>query len=516
MFTVIEIFKSNKKILGEIACCKLVEGFFILLSANFLVKFIDAPSEKVLLMAFGFFAGRFIISALADKFFARLSARVQFSFRKMIHEQIFKREIQSGELLTLIFDTLQSIDDFFIKVAPQIFSAIIFLPIFLICAACVDFLTAGILFVTFPIAPLLLWLIGKATAEKNTRAWAQLQKLNSDFKEILSAITTLKIFGRIDAGAKKIRETSQKSSQSTLDVLKFAFISSFALELITTLSIALVAVTLGLRLIAGNVEFQSALFLLLLAPEFFLPIRKFGVAFHVIISAKSSLERLNKFLDAAEEKAEFTGKILMPPTISVKNLSFNYQKAQVFSDLNLEFKAGKITALIGESGAGKSTLLKLLAGILIPTSGEIFFNEFSTAKIEKNSLWSKISYVPQAPHLFEATLQENLTMFGELDDAELKNLLSELNLSLEINSRQKLSRGQLQRLGLIRALLKNAPIILLDEPTAGLDEMTEKKVLALIKKISMRKTIIISTHRIAVIEIADEILRLEPNKERSF
>ena len=144
MFTVIEIFKSNKKILGEIACCKLVEGFFILLSANFLVKFIDAPSEKVLLMAFGFFAGRFIISALADKFFARLSARIQFSFRKMIHEQIFKREIQSGELLTLIFDTLQSIDDFFIKVAPQIFSAIIFLPIFLICAACVDFLTAGI------------------------------------------------------------------------------------------------------------------------------------------------------------------------------------------------------------------------------------------------------------------------------------------------------------------------------------------------------------------------------------
>ena len=516
MFTVIEIFKSNKKILGEIACCKLVEGFFILLSANFLVKFIDTPSEKVLLMAFGFFAGRFIISALADKFFARLSARIQFSFRKMIHEQIFKREIQSGELLTLIFDTLQSIDDFFIKVAPQIFSAIIFLPIFLICAACVDFLTAGILFVTFPIAPLLLWLIGKATAEKNTRAWAQLQKLNSDFKEILSAITTLKIFGRIDAGAKKIRETSQKSSQSTLDVLKFAFISSFALELITTLSIALVAVTLGLRLIAGNVEFQSALFLLLLAPEFFLPIRKFGVAFHVIISAKSSLERLNKFLDAAEEKAGFTGKILMPPTIFVKNLSFNYQKAQVFSDLNLEFKAGKITALIGESGAGKSTLLKLLAGILIPTSGEIFFNEFSTAKIEKNSLWSKISYVPQAPHLFEATLQENLTMFGELDDAELKNLLSELNLSLEINSRQKLSRGQLQRLGLIRALLKNAPIILLDEPTAGLDEMTEKKVLALIKKISMRKTIIISTHRIAVIEIADEILRLEPNKERSF
>ena len=501
-------FKSHKKIFGEIALCKLVEGFFILLSAKFLVEFISSPSEKVLAITFGLFAGRFLVSALADKFFARLSAKIQFDFRKMIHEQIFKRETQSGELLTLLFDTLQALDDFFIKVAPQISSTVIFLPIFLICAAGIDFITAAILFVTFPIAPILLWLIGKATAEKNARAWAQLQKLNGDFKEILSAITTLKIFGRIDAGAKKIRETSQQSSKSTLDVLKFAFISSFALELITTLSIALVAVTLGLRLVAGTVEFQPALFLLLLAPEFFLPIRRFGVAFHVIISAKSSLERLDKFLNVAEEKAGFTGKILMPPTISIKNLSFGYQKAQVFRNLNLEFKAGRITALTGESGAGKSTLLKLLAGILTPTAGEIFLNEFSSAKIEKHSLQSKISYVPQAPHLFEATLQENLTMFGELDDAKLKNFLSELNLSLELKSRQKLSRGQLQRLGLIRALLKDAPILLLDEPTAGLDEITEKKVLALIKKISMRKTIIISTHRVAVIEIADEILKL--------
>ena len=508
MINTIGIFKS-KKFLGKIILCKIVEGFFVLFGAAALVKFINTPAEKFLLATFGFFAGRFLISALADKFFARLSAKIQFNFRKMIHEQIFNREIQSGELLTLIFDTLQALDDFFIKVAPQIFSAVIFLPIFLICAAVVDFLTAAILLVTFPIAPLLLWLIGKATAEKNARAWSQLQKLNGDFKEILSAIATLKMFGRIDAGTKIIRETSQQSSKSTLEVLKFAFISSFALELITTLSIALVAVTLGLRLIAGNVEFQAALFLLLLAPEFFLPIRRLGVAFHVIISAKSSLERLNKFLDVAEEKAGLTEKILMPPTISVKNLSFSYQATQVFSDLNLEFKAGKITALIGESGAGKSTLLKLLAGILIPTAGEIFFNEFSAAKIEKNSLLSKISYVPQAPHMFEATLQENLTIFGELSDVELKNFLSELNLSLELNSRQKLSRGQLQRLGLIRALLKNAPITLLDEPTAGLDEVTEKKVLALIKKISMRKTIIISTHRAAVVEIADEILSLD-------
>ena len=281
MLKVSDFFKAEKKFFSKIAAVKFVEGIFILLGAKFLVEFINSPSEKFLAVTLGFFTGRFFLSGMAEKIFAKLSSQVQNAFRKKIHEQIFDKEISSGELLTLIFDTLRAVDDFFIKVAPQIASAIIFLPIFLICAAFTDLLTAGILLVTLPIAPVLLWLIGKATAEKNSRAWEQLQKLNSDFREILSAITTLKIFGRLDAGEKKIRRASQKSSTATLDVLKLAFVSAFALELITTLSIALVAVTLGLRLIAGGVEFQTALFLLLLAPEFFLPIRKFGAAFHL-------------------------------------------------------------------------------------------------------------------------------------------------------------------------------------------------------------------------------------------
>lgn len=502
--------KSERKILVEIAACKLVEGFFILLATNFLVSFINAPSEKILLATFGFFAGRFIIASRAEIFFARLSVNVQTTFRKSIHEKIFIKATPSGELLTLIFDTVQSLDEFFLKVAPQIASTIIFLPMFIICAAVTDLLTAGILLLTLPIAPVLLWLIGKSTAEKNARAWAELQKLNGDFRELLSAITTLKMFNRLDAGAKKIREASQKSSAATLDVLKLAFVSSFALELIITLSIALVAVTLGLRLVAGGIEFHAALFLLLIAPEFFLPIRKLGVAFHVTISARSSIERLKKFLVDTEKISGSIGKILMPPAITLDNVSFAYPRKNLptLEHVSLTFAAGKVTALIGESGAGKSTLLKLLAGLLQPTAGEIFWNELPTSRVEKNSLLSKISYAPQAPHLFDATLKDNFTMFDALDDTELKNFLSELNLPLDLSSKQKLSRGQLQRLGLIRALLKNSPIILLDEPTAGLDALTEQKVLALIKKISLRKTIIIATHRDAVIQFADAVVNL--------
>ena len=509
MFTIIELLKSNKKILGEIALCKLVEGFFILLGAASLVKFIDTTADKFLLAALGFFAGRFLLAAVTEKFFARLSVNVQTDFRKKIHTQLFDWEISSGELLTLIFDTVQALDEFFLKVAPQVVSSIIFLPIFLTAAAVVDWLTAAILLVTLPIAPTLLWLIGKATAEKNSRAWAELQKLNGDFREILSAITTLKMFGRISAGAKKIREASKKSSAATLDVLKLAFVSSFALELMTTLSIALVAVTLGLRLISGGVEFQAALFLLLLAPEFFLPIRKFGVAFHVMISARSSIERLKKFLEKNHCALRITHYALKsPPNILLDNVSFTYPKKKLpaLQEVSLKFSAGKITALIGESGSGKSTLLKLLAGLLKPDSGSIKFTDRETNCTLRIT---HCSLLPQAPHLFDTTLRKNFTMFDTLDDKQLKKFLAALNLStLDLNSPQKLSRGQLQRLGLIRALLKDTPIILLDEPTAGLDEVTEQKVLALIKDFSPRRTIIIATHRLAVIESADEVVEI--------
>ena len=186
------------------------------------------------------------------------------------------------------------------------------------------------------------------------------------------------------------------------------------------------------------------------------------------------------------------------------------KKKKVLDEVSLTIEDGELVAICGKSGAGKSTLLKLLAGLLRPTIGEIFWNELPTSRMEKKSLLSKISYAPQAPHLFAVSLKDNFTMFDTLNAAQLKNFLDALNLStLDLNAPQKLSRGQLQRLGLIRALLKDTPIILLDEPTAGLDEDTEQKVLALIKKIAPRKTIVIATHRTAVIEIADEIFKLD-------
>lgn len=473
-----------------------------------MVGFINSAAS--IFLFFGAFAGRFLISATCAKKILKLSNKFQTELRKSLHAEIFNKEISSGEFLTLIFETVATFDEFFIKVMPQIFSVIILLPLFLVATIFTDWITAAILLVTLPISPIILFLIGTATSKKSARAWAQLQKLNGEFKEILTAITTLKMFGRIDAAAVKLKSTSEKSSLATLDVLKLAFVSSFALELLTTLSIAIVAVTLGLRLIAGDVEFAAALFLLLIAPEFFAPVRKLGVMFHVVISAKMAIERLEKFLAVKPEKISAIEKLRLPPEILLQNVSYTYPNkiSPVLKDLNLKIPAGKITAIIGESGCGKSTLLKLLAGLILPTSGEIFFNELPTSKFQRESLFAKVAYMPQAPKLFDATLSENFSMFNQLETSELEKFLAALNLHLDLKSAKKISRGQLQRLGLIRALLKNSSIIILDEPTAGLDFETEEKVLTLIKKISSRRTIIIATHRQAVINLSENVIEI--------
>ena len=201
----------------------------------------------------------------------------------------------------------------------------------------------------------------------------------------------------------------------------------------------------------------------------------------------------------------------MPPEIFVDNVTYTYPKkfSPTLKNLKLKFPAGKVTALTGESGSGKSTLLKLLAGLNLPTDGEIFLSGIPVSKMQRQSLISKIAYVPQAPHLFDVTLAENFSMLGQLDASKLRELLTTLNLqSLDLNAVQKLSRGQLQRLGLIRAVLKDTPILILDEPTAGLDAITESAVLNLLKEFSLRKTIIIATHRQAVIDFADLTVKI--------
>ena len=411
-------------------------------------------------------ACRIVVENCRAKKFNVLSLNFQEDLRRKLHVQLFTKETQtinSGELLTLMFDTVEAFDDFFVRVLPNIFTISILIPLILIVSLVADSLTALIFLLTLPIAPFLLYLIGSAISQKNQQALEKLTKLNSDFKELISAITTLKIFKQTERALEKLKSTSEQSASATLEVLKFAFVSAFALELITTLSIALIAVTIGLRLVDDSISFDIALFLLILAPEFYSPIRQIGAAFHAAVKAADS----------------------------IRNAECIMQNDLMTLPLKMEIPTSKLTVVVGESGSGKSTLLKALV----------------RKYTQENEA---VGYLPQQPHLFKTSIRNNVMLFKDVDDKLISKALNEVNLFFNLDERvEGLSRGQLQRLGLARVLTINAPVLILDEPTAALDIDTKQIIIDLIIRLRQEHTLIIATHDTELINLADEIINLD-------
>ena len=426
-----------------------------------------------------------IINNFKVKKFISLSLDIQQNLRDCLHEYFLINDINyknnfsstSGEILTLMFDSISALDDFFVKVLPNIFSLIILIPLILIVSLIADPISSLIFLLTLPIAPFILYLIGNTLSEKNQLALKALDKLNSDFKELLAAITTLKIFKQSQTALSKLTSTSTKSADNTLDVLKLAFISAFALELITTLSIALIAVTIGLRLIEGSINFDVALFILFLAPEFYSPIRKLGISFHSLIKARDALINV----ECRMQNTELLVTDIKP------NFAIDYS----------------LIVITGKSGSGKSTLLKSIINY------ELRIKHYA------------LSYLPQNPHLFKASIRDNLTLFKKVDDSILIKILNEVELDFKLDDViLSMSRGQLQRLGLARVLIQSGintnnseltttPLLVLDEPTAALDVRTRQVIIDLILKYSNHCRIIVATHDPIIISKAQQLINLD-------
>ena len=512
-----EFVNRNKKCLASLVAIELARGLFIVLAALLLADLLNQiliGSSPSPLPFFIVAIVKIFVDNQRAKRFNTLASSIKKEIRHRIHASAFDRyaqPIDNGTLLTLTFDMVSGIEQFITQVLPTISSLLTLTPLILIVAAAFDPMSALIFLVTLPIAPFLLYLIGRAIGMRNERAQSLLLKLNADFDELLRAIPTLKMFRQTQPAVEKLQSISKRSTAAILDVLKLAFVSAFALELITTLAIALAAVTCGLRLTAGDLEFRTAFFILLLAPEFFAPIRQLGAAFHSFIDAKQSLDRLNRFITVNADPRGAIVQTRMPPSITLDNISFTYPNklTPALDGISLSIDAGKITVLKGESGSGKSTLLKLIAGLNMPTVGEIFINDLPMSKMERRSLLEKIAYVPQQPHRFNASFIDNAAVLNLVDPMSIKKIADEVKLD---GMEHALSRGQLQRLGLMRAILKmseGASIVILDEPTAGLDLETEMLIVELIKKYSRRRTMIIAAHRPAIIQLADHIIDLD-------
>ena len=461
---------------------------------------------------------------------AQLSDDLRLYCRRALHREMLAHGQSGAGVLTLTLERVDALDPWFRTLLPTMIAGVVIIPLVLLVTAVVDPLSALLFLVTLPIAPFLLYLIGKATRRASERQWDEMRALTDGFGDLVRAAATLKIFRRVDAEGHHLAQMSHAFSEASLAVLRLAFVSSFALELITTLSIAIIAVSIGLRLMDGGMTFQAAFFVLILAPQFYQPLREGGIAFHAAMDAATAEKALAPYLDAPPSITGTHDQILSPPSVRTETLTYRYPLTDeaVLTDLTLSFPAGKSTVIAGDSGSGKSTLLLLLAGQLSPSEGRITLadgagteHSYDLARLTEETRNALITYVPQEPHIFGASLAENVTLWtrdaadaeitAALEAAALGDFLRALPEGLHTRlgmGGHPLSAGERHRLGLARALFQDRPIVLLDEVTAGLDEETERCVIDALTAFSHHRTMILTAHRPALIAWADQVVTL--------
>ena len=374
-------------------------------------------------------------------------------------------------------------------------------------------------------------LIGKGAEIITNRQYETLSLLSAHFLDSLQGLTTLKIFGQSKAHATSIARVSDQFRDRTMAVLRVTFLSALVLELLTTLSTAVIAVEIGLRLLYARMEFREAFFLLILAPEFYLPLRMLGARFHAGIAGTSAAKRIFKILDleAGNQKVEFIEEnqsVGVDPFTGLQlfNLSYTYPDETIpaLQNINLNITAGRHFALVGSSGSGKSTLVNLLLGFVRPTNGKITTTYQSHITLNHPPPSKYISWVPQNPYLFHDTIHANFCLanpdateeqvIAASKAAHIDQFIESLPEKYETvigEGGARLSGGQAQRLALARAFLKDAPIPILDEPSSSLDPETESLLEESTRQLMRGRTVITIAHRLNTVFQADRIIVLE-------
>lgn len=489
-----------------------------------------STTAPVLLVLFVMLGALHFISLWQSRLQQSLSGAVRKDVREKLHARLLSKEGQTDqrftrELLPLALESTDALDAWYTRVLPVVLGIAITMPCLLLAAFLVDPMTGLLMLVTVPIAPFLLYLIGRVTREASEEQWRATNRFSAGLAEILRALPTLKLFARERDERQRVRGLSEDFAGAALRVLQLSFVSAFALELITTLAIAIIAVSIGLRLLYGQLTFTAAFFVLLLTPEFYQPLRLSGTAFHSGMTAHTAETALGAIAPKGVQVAQtslgtsstrdvpVSGASAIQGAIAVQDLSFRYPGSPLplLSGIQFTVPKGSLTVLAGPSGCGKTTLLRLLAGLLTPESGHI-------ARADA------CSYVPQEPHLYNATLFENITLFQQdCSEQAVREALKALCLSEWTEALphglmtplgeggQSLSQGQRKRLGLARALVQDRPLILLDEPTAALDERTAatiREVLLALKE-SGRHTLFVISHDERLQTAADTVLDLD-------
>lgn len=475
-------------------------------------------------------AGFFVASEMAG---FRAAALVRKGLRARILDHTLARGPvgltgeRSGELAGVLFDSVEALTPYIARYLPQL-AIVSLLPLaILACVAPLDWPSFVVLVVTGPLIPVFMVLVGSQAEAINRRQWRQLLRMGAHFLDAVEGLTTLKLFGRARAEVALVGRIADSYRRTTMASLRVAFLTSAVLEFFASLAIALVAVLFGTRLLHGHADFFPALLVLLLVPEFFLPLRGLSVHYHARMSALAAAERIFAALDtplprrAGREKAP-RGAI----TLACRGVSVAYGPGRMaLRGVDCVIPAGQMTALVGASGAGKSTLAAALLGFVQPRDGVILANGVPLETIAAEEWWRRLAYVPQAPRLFSGTIASNLLLARpDADAAALRaaaaragalGFIEALPQGFETPIGERgagLSGGQVQRIALARAFLKDAPLLILDEATAGLDLDTEAEIVAATGRLIEGRTVVVIAHRLVTTRRAQQILVLDAGR----
>jgi ATP-binding cassette subfamily C protein CydD len=463
-----------------------------------------------------------------------VSAKIKRNVREQLTEHLqrlgpaYTSGQSSGALKALLTTGIERLDAYFSEYVPQIFSAVLIPLLILIFVFSRDHLSALVLLLTAPLIPFFMILIGDVAKRHTRRQWQALTRLNTFFTELLQGIVSIKIIGCSNELRQKILRITDEFKDTTLGVLRIAFLSALTLELLSTLSIALIAVEIGLRLLYGKMAYQQALFVLILAPEFYLPLRRLGAHFHAGLDALAAAEGMENILREQPMKpARGRLQSLDHQAIQFENVSYQYPGAPRYAlnGILLRLEPGQKTALVGPNGAGKSTLVALLLRFIDPQNGDIRIGGQSLLEIDPESWRVQLAWVPQQPFLFHASVAENIRLADPLAgreqivqaaiQAHLHETVEKLPEGYDtiIGDRGvRLSGGQAQRLALARAFLKEAPLLILDEPTSSLDRESEVALAFASAQLIQNKTVLTIAHRLHTIAQYDQILFMDQGR----
>ncbi|MFO1162246.1 MAG: thiol reductant ABC exporter subunit CydD [Reyranellaceae bacterium] len=483
------------------------------------------PALPLLALRFGLatWSGRMALAAAS-----RVKVRIRSTLLRQIAALAPDPRRASGEVATVVLEGVDALDAYVSRFLAHLGILAILPPLILVVVLPRDWISALVLLATAPVIPLFMVVLGHGAAQLHRRQWRRLAQLSGRLLDGLQRLTTLRMLNAGQREAERLAEAAEDYRRSTMAVLRVAFLSALALEFFATVGIALVAVLIGFRLLDGALGFEAAFFVLLLAPEFYAPLRQLGLDYHARMEALAAAERILALQGAASVPAGDARPTLgRSVTIDCVDVGFAWESGHpTLEGVSLRLQPGEVVALVGPSGAGKSTLLSLLLGFVRPRSGRIFVNGHDLAAIDPAHWLAHVAVVPQRPHMFAGSVLDNIRLGDASIDlgrvraaavsAAADGFIEALPMGYDTplgEHGQTLSGGQVQRLALARALLKSdAGVLLLDEGTAGLDRGTEAAVAEAIRRLANDRTTLIVAHRLATVRLAHRVVFVEDGR----